>query len=273
MLAANKQVHALWIGSSLSKLELLTISSFIRQGHTFNLWVYSPIDTALPVGVEVCNAADIIPAHKVFNYRYASKHGHGKGSYAGFSDIFRYKLLYEKGGWWTDMDVTCLKPLDIDSDYFFRSHHELAVVGNVMKCPAGSQLMKQCYEEAIVAVDANNTDWLKPVEILNRHIAALQLQGYISNNMCNDDRWAQTSRYIWHSDVLPAHWYFIHWQNEEWRRNAVTKYDFYYCSALAGLLAQNALYTPPPQGVAKAINVVRHSSYFRALENIFLADI
>lgn len=273
MQAATKQVHALWIGSSLSNLELLTIASFIKQGHTFNLWVYSPITTALPAGVVVCNAAEIIPADKVFNYRHASQHGHGKGSYAGFSDIFRYKLLYEKGGWWTDMDVTCLKPLDMEGDYFFRSHHELAVVGNVMKCHAGSLLMKRCYEEAIVAVDENNTNWLKPVEILNRHIAALQLQGYISHNQCNDDRWHETSRYIWHHDVLPAHWYFIHWQNEEWRRHAVTKYDFYYRSALAGLLAQYGLYSLPEGGAAKAINVVRHSSYFRALENIFLADI
>jgi mannosyltransferase OCH1-like enzyme len=29
------------------------------------------------------------------------------GSYAGFADHFRYKLLLEKGGWWPDLDMPC----------------------------------------------------------------------------------------------------------------------------------------------------------------------
>ncbi|HLP20895.1 MAG TPA: glycosyltransferase [Chitinophagales bacterium] len=273
MLPENKIVHALWIGNSLSKLELLSIASFIAKGHTFHLWLYDAVPTALPTGVIVKDAAEIIPRERVFNYKFASKFGHGKGSYAGFSDIFRYKLLYEKGGWWVDMDVTCLQPLDFDTPYFFRSHHDLKVVGNVMKCPVGSLLMKQCYEEAIQTVDENNTDWLKPIEILNRHIELLDLVKYIHPDVSNEDRWHATSRFIWHSDPLPPHWYFIHWQNEEWRKNAVSKADFYRHSVLAKLMALYGLYQMPGPTFAKGVNTVRHSSYFRALENLLLADI
>jgi hypothetical protein len=31
----------------------------------------------------------------------------GKGTYAGFSDLFRYKMLFDRGGWWVDTDVVC----------------------------------------------------------------------------------------------------------------------------------------------------------------------
>ncbi len=269
----NKIVHALWIGKSLSQLELLTISSFLKQGHAFHLWLYEPLTGYLPEGTEVKDASEIIPREKIFCYEHSNKFGHGKGSYAGFSDIFRYKLLYEKGGWWVDMDVTCLKPLDFDSPYFFRSHHNLKVVGNVLKCPMGSELMRLCYEEAIATIDKSNTDWLKPIKILNQHIAALQLEKFICSDIGNEDKWHDTYRLIWNDEALPSHWYFVHWQNEEWRKNAVAKFDFYYRSALAVLLEQYQLYKKPDSRFGELVNSLRHSSYFRALENLFLADI
>jgi len=171
------------------------------------------------------------------------------------------------------MDITCLRPFNFESRYIFRSHHDLSVVGNVMKCPKGSKLMKQCYEEAISTVTEHNTDWLKPIAILNKHIAALQLENYIQYDISNEDKWQSTNRFIWHKDTLPMHWHFIHWQNEEWRKNAVEKTDFYYHSALASLMAQYQLYHMPDSRFGKLINAVRHSSYFRVLENLFLADI
>ena len=269
----NKIVHSLWVGNTLSKLELLTLSSFIASGHTFHLWLYEPLSTPLPSGVEVKDASEIIPKDRVFNYRFASNFGHGKGSYAGFSDIFRYKLLYEKGGWWVDMDVTCLKPLDFSDPYFFRSHHDLSVVGNVVKCPPGCELMKLCYEEALNTVNENNTDWLKPIEILNRHIVSLQLQKHIQGNLSNADKWNDTRTFIWSNNPLAENWYFVHWQNEEWRKNEVTRIDFYYRSALAIQLNKYGLYQIPDGNFAKWVNTVRHSSYFRALQTLLLAGV
>src|SRR5213080_4133629 len=103
--------NALWIGSSLSSLELLAISSFLHHGHVFRLWTYEPVSTRLPPGTIVADANKIIDRSKVF--RYAA--GASKGSYAGFSDIFRAKLLYEIGGWYVDTDVTCLNPITLDA--------------------------------------------------------------------------------------------------------------------------------------------------------------
>lgn len=260
--AGNKIINSLWIGNKLSKIELLTISSFLHLGHSFRLWTYEPLLTELPSGVEMCDAHLIIPRDQVFSYKNANKYGHGKGSVAGFSDIFRYKLLYEKGGWWVDMDVTCLKPFDFTERYFFRNHHELSVVGNVMKCPKNSELMKLCYEEAIRSVDENNTDWHKPIEILNKHIAALHLGEYIKARVSNPDQWDKTSRFVNHGDAFPMDWYFIHWQNEEWRSRNIPKVDFYYKSTLAELMEQYGLYTMPVSAMGRIANRIRHFHYF-----------
>jgi len=157
----NKIVHGLWIGKTLSNIEILTMKSFMKHGHDFYLWVYDEIVTPIPAGVVVKDAAEIIPRRQVFCYKKHNQWGEGKGSYAGFSDIFRYKLLYEYGGWWVDMDIVLLKPLDFTEPYVFRNHDKLPVVGNVLKCPKGSKLMLDCYNKAIAEVDENNTDWFK----------------------------------------------------------------------------------------------------------------
>ena len=258
MEAGNKFVNSLWIGTKLSKIELLTISSFIDKGHSFRLWLYEPLETTVPAEVQISDASLIIPADKVFAYKSANKYGHGKGSVAGFSDIFRYKLLYDQGGWWVDMDVTCLKPFDFTELYFFRSHHELSVVGNVMKCPPHSELMRQCYEEAIASVDEHNTDWHKPIEILNKHIFQFNLQEFIKEGVSNQDQWDRTSRFVRYGDTFPSEWYFIHWQNEEWRSRMISKADFYHKSTLAKQLQKYKLFVIPSTAMGRLANTIRH---------------
>ena len=262
----SQTFNSLWIGKTLSKLELLTIHSFLALGYRFRLWIYEPIETVLPEGVIVGDASVIVPREKIFSYRNENKYGHGKGSYAGFSDIFRYKLLYEKGGWWVDMDVTCLKPLDFTAPYFFRNHHELKVVGNVMKCPKNSELMKRCYEEAIESVTAENTDWHKPIDILNENISKLHLEKYIQPSVSNEDKWEITSRFIWEDETFPDKWFFVHWQNEEWRLKRVSKNEFYYKSALAKLMREHALTEIPKSRFEEILNSVKHSSFIRRFD-------
>lgn len=230
MLDSNKVVHGLWIGKTLSKVELLTIQSFIACGHTFWLWAYEAIETALPEETIRKDARTILPEHSVFRYMAGNQFGHGKGSLAGFSDIFRYKLLYEYGGWWTDMDVTCLRPLDFESPYLFRSHDVFPVVGNIMKCPKNSELMRDCFEIAQATVTADNTDWLKPIRILNNGIQKYNLTPFIQS-ISNADRWEIVNFYFTYPAKPKPNFYVFHWMNEEWRargidKNSCIKYSF-----------------------------------------------
>lgn len=237
----NRVVNGLWIGSGLSMLELLTIQSFLDHGHHFRLWCYDKIDTDLPNGVEIMDANEIIPQHRVFRYRKKNQFGHGKGSVSGFSDIFRYKLLHDNGGWWVDMDVTCIKPLDFEAPYYFRQHQALPLVGNVMKSPKGCKLMSRCYHDAFSCIDENNTDWHKPINILAENVSLLNLEKHIATHHSTVDNWETVRKYLFTEEPLPDHWFFIHWMNEEWRTRMLEKHDFRIGSAYANKLIEHGL--------------------------------
>src|SRR5258708_21072872 len=106
-------VQSLWIGDRLSAMEKLAIKSFLCQGQAFHLYVYQQPES-IPEGTTVRDANEILPAASIFKYS-------GHESYAGFSDYFRFKLLLERGGWWVDTDVVCLKPFRFPSEYVFAS--------------------------------------------------------------------------------------------------------------------------------------------------------
>jgi glycosyltransferase involved in cell wall biosynthesis len=213
----NRVVNGLWIGNRLSSLELLTIHSFLRHGHEFHLWLYDDLETPLPKGVILENAEEIVPHSRIFRRRDIDPEtGVGRLSLGPFSDLFRYKLLYEKGGWWVDMDVTCLRPLNFQTDYVFRPHR-VGIVANIAKCPRHSTLMKMTYEQ--VEREANeNTSWLLPNRILSANVKHLNLDRFSYPDICNQESWRDAIQPLICSDQpLPPHWYAIHWANEMWR--------------------------------------------------------
>lgn len=109
---SNRVVQSLWIGSKLSTMERLCIQSFLKNGHDFHLYTYQELAN-VPDGTILKDANTIIPSEKIFK--------DNRGGIASFADWFRYQLLYEKGGWWVDMDSVCLKHFDIQSAYCFSS--------------------------------------------------------------------------------------------------------------------------------------------------------
>ena len=60
----------------------------------------------MPEGVTLIDAARILPKSRLTTY----KHGEETGSVALFSNIFRYTLLRDQGGWWTDTDIWDKRP-------------------------------------------------------------------------------------------------------------------------------------------------------------------
>jgi glycosyltransferase involved in cell wall biosynthesis len=215
----NKVVHGMWVGTHLSRLELLTLHSFAQHGHEFHLWAYDDLSkTALPPGVRLRDAEKIIPRRNVFaKTRRDRETGVGKNSYgAPFSDLFRFKLLFEHGGIWVDMDVTCLRPFDFKNEYAFRPHR-VGVVGSILKCPKGSKLMRRIYEETAATVDADS-DYLTPNRILSKHVEDAGLMRCVVADISNPDSWFHFIRpLIERRTTIPDEWYAIHWINEMWR--------------------------------------------------------
>ena len=149
----NRVIQGLWIGPALSAMEQLGISSYLANGHDFHLYVYDPVAN-VPQGTTVCDASDILPRSRIFQY---ARHA----SYAGFANFFRYKLLADRGGWWSDTDSVCLKPFDFDAEYVFSSEFSKGVqmVNNgLIKAPAGSPLLQWAWEQCD-ARDTSKMEW------------------------------------------------------------------------------------------------------------------
>ncbi len=128
-------IQALWIGGKLSKLEQLCIASFLNNGHPFHLYTYENVK-GVPKGAQLKDANEIIQESKIF-----TTHG---GSYAHFADWFRWELLFQKGNFWVDMDIICLKPFLFNEDLVFAYEGESRklVGASVLGIPAGHKVSR-----------------------------------------------------------------------------------------------------------------------------------
>jgi hypothetical protein len=142
----NQVIQGLWIGPRLSVLEQLSIRYFLAHGHDYHLYVYDDVE-GVPPGTTLKDGKAIVDPSRIFTYQQ----GFGRHSYAGFSNLFRYELLLQRGGWWVDSDVVCLHTLDTPREQVFASSNEinygLAANCCVMKTTAGSRLAQRLVEE------------------------------------------------------------------------------------------------------------------------------
>ena len=131
--ARSITVQSLWIGECLSQLERLSILSFLRNRHEYHLYVYRDVPN-VPPGVIVEDANAILPESEVFTYR--------NGSYAAFSNWFRYRLIHATGWFWVDTDVVCLRPFEFEAERVFGYQEPSVVNTAVLRFPKDDPLMR-----------------------------------------------------------------------------------------------------------------------------------
>jgi len=143
-------VQALWIGGSLPPLQQMSVRSFLAHGHPYHLFAYEEV-AGLPAGALLLDAASVLPRNRIFTYQ----HGFGKGSYSAFSNVFRYQLLYDRGGWWVDTDVVCLRPLALPGEHILATELDDFEQEGVFtpltatcafKLPRGAPVLAYCLE-------------------------------------------------------------------------------------------------------------------------------
>jgi hypothetical protein len=146
-------VQGLWIGESLGPIGQLSIRSFLANGHPFHLYTYGKVE-GVPRGAQIRDAGEILPAARIFKYR-------DHDSYAGFSNHFRYRLLLQRGGVWSDCDVVCLRKLRLPA---FAVAQEESSAGTpqsascVVAAPKGDELMRRA-EAFCDAADVRTLEW------------------------------------------------------------------------------------------------------------------
>lgn len=210
-------INCFWHGTPFSLLEKLTLKSFLNHGYTVKLWVYDHTnDIETPDGVIIEDANKVLPFDKLFVYK-----GNGdcrKGSLGGFSDLFRYYLLYKFEGAYVDMDCTCLRYYDFKEDYVIKPHKNSKTVANVLKAPVGCDFLKRCIELTEEHVNENNNSWILPVNIFNFVVEEFKYQKYIvpTEYFGSDDSEliykTKQGNYINDKNVMPK--YILHWCRE-----------------------------------------------------------
>ena len=214
-------IQCLWIGPRLSAMERLAIASFLRHGHVVHLYTYGEVD-GIPTGTIVRDGREILPAERIFFY---SEHA----SPSGFANFFRYKLLLERGGWWVDTDMVCLRPFDFDDDYVFGgeiSRGVPAVNCGVIKAPRGSEAMAFAWETCN-AKDPATLRWGETGPALTKVVVerfGLHDAVRPPDAFCPVPWW-EWRRLIDGDDALelPAASFAVHLWNEMWRRGGADK--------------------------------------------------
>ena len=208
-------------------MEQLSISSFLKNGHAYHLYVYDEVKN-VPAGTHLKDAKEILQSDRIFKLKILD-------TYSSFSNVFRYKLLLERGGYWVDTDVICLKPFDFQSDYVFAEEEIMKakrICGNVIKVPPGAEIMRYCLETSTKS-DPQELYWgqIGP-ELVTASVRKFGLQAYVypyrTFNPINWWHWQDFLR----EDLLARarvhlrlrhNPYTLHLWNEMWRRNGADK--------------------------------------------------
>ena len=134
---AAPTVNMLWIGDRLGRIELLSLASWLNCGHPIRLHTYQPIAN-VPVGVELVDGEATVPFADMKGLRYGRT-----GSYALGANYFRYRLQSAAAGLWSDLDVVCLKPVNVEGDCLFGLEDETLINSAIIYLDAGLPIVAE----------------------------------------------------------------------------------------------------------------------------------
>lgn len=216
-------MQTFWMGE-LSILEHTCLQSFVQNNHIVHLYSYE--DIKIPTGVILCDAESILPRSKMFIFQ---------NSLAAFSDMFRYKLLLDKGNYWIDSDLLCLQHLDLDEEYLFASEYVdkegkmETITSCIIKAPKNSLMMQQNYEYC-EKIDKTHIVWgqIGPA-LLNNSVSTHNLQNFVKKaEVFCPIHHALSQKFVSPNSILNlSNSYCVHLWNDMWKREKREKNNQY----------------------------------------------
>jgi len=201
-------IQMFWHGPPLSRVERVSLASFVHHGHAVHLYVYDE-PPGVPRAVTLKDAAEILPKRLIFRHRRTQ-------SLALFADWFRYRLLFERGGIWADTDMVCLKPFDYQRPRLFAWQDERLINNAVLGLPAGDPLASW-----MATICEHPNRWL-PYDTLGFRLRKLNRR-FLRGDRRGDARWGESgpmglTRAISHFGYMgealpPSHFYPVPYEN------------------------------------------------------------
>ncbi len=224
------EIQMLWVGGRLSTLERLSIVSHLHHGHPVRLFSYETIPN-LPRGVAHEDARAILPESAVFSNPSPT----GYGNLSMFSNFFRYHLILQRGGIWSDCDSVCLKPLAFAAgmECFFAterlpeaagSPNQARVVNGVFKAPPGAPVVRRALEIAEATDRYTAQHGATGPDAIQQAVQEQDLKGFLlAPEVFCPIGWWQMPALIAGPTTVAVNSFAVHFYNEIWRRNFFDK--------------------------------------------------
>lgn len=156
----------LWIGERMGAVERACLRSVMRQGHGVALYCYRAPD-GVPAEIELRDAVEILAESEVFTGR--------NGSFAAFSDWFRYELLKRGLGTWVDTDMYLLHPLEMRAPYLFGEESPGIINNAILRLPANSPIIPHLLKPFREGAIPRGLTWRQRLPLQRRRILAGQI--------------------------------------------------------------------------------------------------
>lgn len=124
------EIASLWIGESLSFLELLCLKSFVDAGHPVTLYTYGELRNP----PDFCTIKD---AREIWDNTDILVHA-GKKSPAIHADLWRIRLLRQTDAIWVDTDAYCHQPFRPVDGYLVGWESAEWITNGVLRLPRDS---------------------------------------------------------------------------------------------------------------------------------------
>ena len=219
--------HMFWAKGPISELEYLCMKSFIDKKYKLLVWSYDD-GLEIPPEAKLRDANNVIDESKLFLNR--------QGSYAGFSDYFRYKVLNRFGGLYSDTDVIAVRPAtELPKSQFLVTEHSKQntfksyINGNVIYNPTPSKgnvidlalaYTRRFPKEDIQWSEIGPALLSAIVSIYPRHDFVIQPPMF-----ANPIPWWECPQKLLQDDlsILDDNCFFFHCYNETWKRAGIDK--------------------------------------------------
>lgn len=140
-----------WHGNRPTNYELLCWTSFGFYGAELTVFTYE--DSLIPTGNwKIGDASKILSKNELF------ENTRNPGSFAGFSNLFRYHLLLNGEFIWVDSDILLLRKPDRLPKWLYASEETMFINGAVLGFPPASGIPEKLIEAAS-KVDKNSFLW------------------------------------------------------------------------------------------------------------------
>jgi len=218
------RVHMFWAYGPLSKLERLSMLSYLKNNYELILWTYGKVEN-IPSEVQLGNAREILPEDRVFL--------NSMNSYASFADLFRYSILNKIGGMWSDTDVIANVDSSTITNPFLvtekvKDSNEIKINNNVIYNPIPikgnvidlAEAVADRYPIDKLTWSELGPDLLTSLVLLQREHGFHIKEPTYANPI---DYWDCPSLLLSSNHSILNNTNFIHCYNEMWRRSGVDK--------------------------------------------------